>query len=456
MSYKPLFDPEVLARYNANGPRYTSYPTALEFHEDFDHSDRVEAVKLSTSQDLSLYVHIPFCHSLCYYCGCNKIVTRHSHKADQYLDALILEIKSRSKAFIRYSVRQLHLGGGTPSFLTQQQMARLLNAIREHFNVADDIEMSIEIDPRRLPDNYLAELAALGFNRLSIGVQDTNTDVQLAINRVQDTDYIAGLVQQARELGINSVNLDLIYGLPMQSTRGFAKTLNDVIAMDPDRISLFSYAHLPSRFAAQRKIKDAWLPDAKTKLALMEQAINAFTQAGYQFIGMDHFAKPEDELAVAQRQGRLNRNFQGYTTTADCDLLGLGVSSISAIGPSYSQNVKTLAEYYQLVLDQGHALERGVMLNTDDKIRRWVISQLMCNFQLSMDFFKQHFGLTFSEYFADELQSLEAFIQDELITVSEKAIVVEPHAKLLIRSICMKFDAYRQLQQELRQFSKVI
>ncbi|MBC3764505.1 oxygen-independent coproporphyrinogen III oxidase [Neptunicella marina] len=456
MSYKPLINPDVLARYNANGPRYTSYPTALEFHEDFDYFDRIEAVKQSTSQDLSLYVHIPFCHSLCYYCGCNKIVTRHSHKADQYLDALIQEIKSLSQAYIRYSVRQLHLGGGTPSFLTQKQMARLLSAIRQHFNVVDDIEMSIEIDPRRLPDNYMAELAELGFNRLSIGVQDTNTDVQLAINRVQDTAYITGLVKKARELGINSVNLDLIYGLPMQSTTGFAKTLSDVIAMDPDRISLFSYAHLPSRFAAQRKIKDAWLPDAKTKLALMEQAINVFTRAGYQFIGMDHFAKPEDELAVAQRQGRLNRNFQGYTTTADCDLLGLGVSSISAVGPSYSQNVKTLAEYYQLIADQGHALERGVTLTQDDKIRRWVISQLMCNFQLNTDIFRQHFALEFAEYFSDELKSLSEFIQDDLITVSEKGIVVEPQAKLLIRSICMKFDTYRQQQQELRQFSKVI
>ncbi len=447
---------ELLNKYNINGPRYTSYPTALEFNSDFGNAEFEIAVKESNSKDLSLYVHVPFCHSLCYYCGCNKIVTRHKHKADIYLDYLEKEIIGRSATFSEHKVQQLHLGGGTPSFLSAQQFSRLIGNLKSHFNFKDKVEMSIEIDPREIELDLLDHLKELGFNRLSFGVQDTNLKVQEAINRVQDTEFVQQLIERGRELDFDSVNLDLIYGLPHQTEALFEKTLNKVLELNPDRISLFSYAHLPSRFAAQRKIKDEWLPQTNDKLKLMLNAIDKLTNNGYVSIGMDHFAKPDDELAIAQKAGELHRNFQGYTTQGECDLLGLGVSSISSVGMSFSQNFKELKEYYAALDEQQQAVEKGLVLQQDDIIRGTVIKQLMCNFSLDKIKASEELNINFDQYFAEDLAKLEVFIDDGLIDMDEKHIFIKPHARLLIRNIAMSFDAYMAKQLNKQRFSRVI
>ncbi|GLX80794.1 oxygen-independent coproporphyrinogen III oxidase [Thalassotalea eurytherma] len=451
-----FFDKTLLAKYNTSGPRYTSYPTALEFSENFQEPDLIQAIDQSPSEELSLYIHIPFCHSLCYYCGCNKIVTRHQDKADVYLDYLLKEIDYRAPLFERYKVRQVHLGGGTPSFLTDAQLTRLINKIKSSFEFTQSIEMSIEIDPREIEVNKIDELKALGFNRISIGVQDIDEKVQEAINRVQSTTFIGQLIERAKALEFDSVNVDLIYGLPHQNQATFAKTLAQVNAFDVDRISLFSYAHLPSRFAAQRKLKDEWLPNADEKLSLMRQAIETLSTYGYEFIGMDHFAKPSDELAMAQKLGQLHRNFQGYTTKGECDLLGLGVSSISAIGNSYSQNIKELTPYYQAIDEKEHALERGIALTKDDLIRGDVIRELMCNLFLDKQSIEQKHDICFDQYFAQELISLQTFIDDGLVDNAQTTIMVSPRARLLIRNICMSFDAYMKRHLNQQRFSRVI
>ena len=447
---------ELLNKYNINGPRYTSYPTALEFSSDFGNQDFIEAIENSSCQNLSLYVHVPFCHSLCYYCGCNKIVTRHKHKADIYLDYLEKEIISRASAFSNHQVQQLHLGGGTPSFLSKEQFSRLISKIKQHFQFKDKVEMSIEIDPREIELDLLDHLKQLGFNRLSFGVQDTNIEVQEAINRVQDTHFVHQLIERGRNLGFDSVNVDLIYGLPHQTEDLFNKTLAKIVELNPDRISLFSYAHLPSRFAAQRKIKDEWLPQTNDKLRLMLNAIETLTHNGYVSIGMDHFAKPDDELAIAQNEGVLHRNFQGYTTQGECDLLGLGVSSISSVGMSFSQNFKELKHYYAAIDKEQQAVEKGLMLNQDDVIRGTVIKQLMCNFSLDKNEINQQFNIEFDQYFAEDLTKLEVFVNDGLITLNNKNIIIHNNAKLLIRNICMSFDAYMAKQLNKQRFSRVI
>ena len=447
---------KLLNKYNINGPRYTSYPTALEFNSEFGNSEFEVAVTQSASKDLSLYVHVPFCHSLCYYCGCNKIVTRHKHKADIYLDYLEQEIIARSELFSDHQVQQLHLGGGTPSFLSAQQFSRLIDNLKSHFSFKDKVEMSIEIDPREIELDLLDHLKELGFNRLSFGVQDTNLEVQEAINRVQDTDFVQQLIERGRALQFDSVNIDLIYGLPHQTEALFAKTLAKVLELNPDRISLFSYAHLPSRFAAQRKIKDEWLPQTNDKLKLMLNAIDTLTDNGYVSIGMDHFAKPDDELAVAQQAGELHRNFQGYTTQGECDLLGLGVSSISSVGMSFSQNHKELKAYYAAIDEHKQAVEKGLLLRQDDIIRGTVIKQLMCNFNLDKAKVSQELNIEFDQYFAEDLAKLQVFIDDGLIDMDDKHIFIKPHARLLIRNIAMSFDAYMAKQLNKQRFSRVI
>lgn len=448
-------DFSALKKYDTQGPRYTSYPTALSFSEDFFNDDLIKAVKTSPNNDLSLYLHIPFCHSLCYYCGCNKVVSRHQSKAEPYLTALFKEISARSALFADYQVKQIHLGGGTPSFLSESQIATLMLKINQQFNVAEDAQIGIEIDPRRLPLDYIDHLANIGFNRLSIGVQDMDTQVQRAINRVQSTPFIRSLVQRANHVGFRSVNLDLIYGLPHQTPERFALTLQTVTEISPQRISLFNYAHLPERFAAQRKIRQAWLPDAETKLALMKLAIEHFCQAGYQMIGMDHFAKPDDELAQASIHKQLHRNFQGYTTHADCDLLGLGVSAISSIGESISQNNKELARYCANVLAEGHGVEKGVILNFDDQVRNYVIRELMCNLKLDKRRFAQLFDTDFDDYFATSVAKLHPYICEQLVSNDTTELVVAPQARLLVRTICMCFDAYLPNPQ-LQRYSRVI
>ena len=456
MQVSQFFDPQLLNKYNTSGPRYTSYPTALEFHDDFKHADFIQAIQNSPNRELSLYVHIPFCHTLCYYCGCNKVITRHRDKADIYLEYLAEEIALQAPLFSEYKVKQLHWGGGTPSFLTHPQITKLVSLLKEKFDFSDDLEMSIEIDPREIEMDLAEHLFSLGFNRLSLGVQDLDLKVQKAINRVQSTQFIGDFIAHAKQVGFSSINIDLIYGLPHQTLENFAKTLDKANEWDVDRISLFSYAHLPSRFAAQRKLRDEWLPNTELKFALMKLAIETLCNYGYDFIGMDHFAKPNDELSIAQSNGSLHRNFQGYTTKGGCDLLGLGVSSISAIGNSFSQNIKDLKPYYQAIDNQKHAQERGVSLSQDDIIRGDVIRELMCNLFLDKQKINTKYNINFDDYFYDDISLLATFIDDGLVVNTENTIEVNQKARLLIRIICMSFDAYMKKHIIQQRFSRVI
>ena len=456
MQATQFFDNALLRKYNTSGPRYTSYPTALEFHDKFKHEHLVQAIEASPNRELSLYVHIPFCHSLCYYCGCNKVITRHRDKADTYLEFLAQEIASKASLFKNYTVKQLHWGGGTPSFLRHEQITKLVELLKEKFSFAEQVEMSIEIDPREIEMSLAEHLYSLGFNRLSIGVQDIDEKVQQTINRVQSTEFIENFIAHAKKVGFKSINIDLIYGLPHQNIDTFTRTLNKAHEMDVDRISLFSYAHIPSRFAAQRKLRDEWLPSVDEKFALMKLAIETLCGFGYDFIGMDHFAKPEDELSIAQKSGNLHRNFQGYTTKGGCDLLGLGVSSISAIGNSFSQNTKELQDYYKAIDTQGHAHVKGVSLSNDDIIRGEVIRELMCNLYLDKNKINEKFAINFDEYFAEDLPLLQTFINDGLLNNTTDEIKVAQKARLLIRNICMSFDAYMKQHLNKQRFSRVI
>ncbi|MFS1876045.1 oxygen-independent coproporphyrinogen III oxidase [Enterovibrio norvegicus] len=451
-----IWDQSLIEKYNYSGPRYTSYPTALEFHEVFTAAEFDMACTQYPERNLSLYVHIPFCHTLCYYCGCNKVITRHQHKADAYLDALEQEIRQRAYLLHDRNVTQLHWGGGTPTFLTKEQVTRLMGLLRQEFQLDDNAEISIEVDPREIELDMLDHLRSEGFNRLSIGVQDFDKTVQKAVNREQDETFIRDMVSRAKTLGFRSTNLDLIYGLPHQNGETFAKTLSQVLEMKPGRLSVFNYAHLPSLFAAQRKIKDDDLPSPQVRLSMLEQTIGTLTSEGYQFIGMDHFALPDDELAVAQREGNLHRNFQGYTTQGDCDLLGLGVSAISMIGDCYAQNQKELKKYYGQVEEQRHALWKGVMLDGDDLLRREVIKSLICNFYLDKSEIEGTYDIEFDTYFAEDLSLLQCFVDDELVEVDATSIKVTLKGRLLIRNICMCFDTYLRDRARQQQFSRVI
>ncbi|MBO2558883.1 oxygen-independent coproporphyrinogen III oxidase [Shewanella algae] len=450
------WDQSMIEKYNYSGPRYTSYPTALEFDDSFTEGDLLSAIAGSKSDKLSLYIHIPFCAKLCYYCGCNKVITRHQHKADQYIEYLAAEIVKRAPLFKHYTVTQMHWGGGTPTFLNPEQIIKLSSLLKSHFNFAEQGEYSIEVDPREIELSMLDALKEAGFNRISIGVQDFNKEVQVAVNREQDEDFIFALIKKAKEMGFVSTNVDLIYGLPHQTPETFAETIQRILDLSPDRLSVFNYAHLPARFAAQRKIKDEHLPSPQQKLDMLHQTIKTLTGAGYQYIGMDHFAKPDDELAKLQREGRLHRNFQGYTTQEECDLLGLGVSSISQIGDCYAQNQKDIRPYYEAIDDQGHALWKGCKLNRDDEIRRAVIKQLICHFELDMAKMEQQLGIQFEEYFAEDLKLLQTFIDDKLVNIENRQISISPTGRLLIRNICICFDVYFREKARQQQFSRVI
>ncbi|BCV64683.1 coproporphyrinogen-III oxidase [Shewanella carassii] len=446
----------MIEKYNYSGPRYTSYPTALEFDDSFTEGDLLSAIAGSKSDKLSLYIHIPFCAKLCYYCGCNKVITRHQHKADQYIEYLAAEIVKRAPLFKHYTVTQMHWGGGTPTFLNPEQIIKLSSLLKSHFNFAEQGEYSIEVDPREIELSMLDALKEAGFNRISIGVQDFNKEVQAAVNREQDEDFIFALIKKAKEMGFVSTNVDLIYGLPHQTPETFAETIQRILDLSPDRLSVFNYAHLPARFAAQRKIKDEHLPSPQQKLDILHQTIETLTGAGYQYIGMDHFAKPDDELAKLQREGKLHRNFQGYTTQEECDLLGLGVSSISQIGDCYAQNQKDIRPYYEAIDEQGHALWKGCKLNRDDEIRRAVIKQLICHFELDMGKMEQQLGIQFEDYFAEDLKLLQTFIDDKLVNVENRQISISPTGRLLIRNICICFDVYFREKARQQQFSRVI
>lgn len=448
--------PALIRKYDHAGPRYTSYPTALEFTEAFEHPQLLKAVAQQPDAPLSLYVHIPFCHSLCWYCGCNKVVTRNSARVDRYLNALFKEIAARAPLFKGRTVTQLHFGGGTPSYLSDDQRQQLMRILRSAFTFANDPELSIEIDPRQLPLTIVDALKEEGFNRLSIGVQDFNPDVQKAIHREQDEAFIFSLRERARAVGFASVSVDLIYGLPHQDEAHFEHTLDRTIALDPDRISLFSYAHMPAHFPSQRLIHDEALPSADVKLELLQRAIARLTAQGYHFIGMDHFARPDDELAIAQREGRLHRNFQGYTPSGAADVLGLGVSAISSIGSIYAQNIKSLKEYEAAADTRGETLWRGVALSDDDLCRRALIHTLMCHFHVDIAAFEAEHTIDFAQYFAEDLTLLAPLIEDGLVLCDGKHITITPRGRLLVRTVCACFDTYLRQRQQQRHYSRVI
>ena len=451
-----IWDLALIQKYNQSGPRYTSYPTALEFNESYTNDDFIAATQRYPARPLSLYVHIPFCHKLCYFCGCNKVITRHQHKADIYLDFLEKEIKERSKLFTNRVATQVHWGGGTPTYLTEEQSARLMNMLRDHFNIAENAEVSIEMDPREIELSMLDHLRNIGFNRISMGVQDFNKDVQKAVNREQDETFVNALLMRARELGFQSTNLDLIYGLPLQTVESFMFTLQKVIELNPDRLSIFNYAHLPSRFAGQAKIKDWQLPKPETKLDILQKTIQTLGNAGYKFIGMDHFAKPDDELAIAQQKGILHRNFQGYTTQEECDLLGLGVSAISLLGDTYAQNLYDLKSYYANVDVTGIALHKGLAMTEEDCLRRDVIKQLICNFKLAYAPLEKQYHIDFKQHFAEDLALLAPLAADGLLEIGDEQMVVSAKGRLLIRNICLCFDTYSRAQAKQQQFSRII
>ncbi|MDP3839260.1 MAG: oxygen-independent coproporphyrinogen III oxidase [Methylococcales bacterium] len=453
------FDLPLINRYDKAGPRYTSYPTALELHDGFTEHDYRQHIAKSNAAGgpLSLYVHIPFCDTVCFYCACNKIITKNRAHAQPYLDNLCQEIAMQGALFDKNRVvNQLHWGGGTPTFLSYEQMLRLMTATREHFTLKDDDsgEYSIEVDPRETNLHTVQQLRSLGFNRISLGVQDFDHDVQKAVNRIQSETQTFAVLKAAREEGFRSTNIDLIYGLPLQTVDSFNKTLDKILHVSPDRFSIFNYAHIPSRFKTQRQINDADLPSPEVKLAILQSVGQRLADAGYVYIGMDHFAKPDDELAIAQRQGLLHRNFQGYSTHSDCDLIGLGITSIGQVGDAYSQNVKDLESYDQLIKQGKLPVFKGVALNDDDKLRRAVIMQLICHFELQFAVIEHAYAIRFSEYFADELQALTPMQADGLVTISTDGIQVLPAGRLLIRNICMVFDRY--LAQKQQQFSRVI
>jgi len=450
-----VFDQELINRYDRAGPRYTSYPTAVEFHDEFTIRDLLKAE--GHSKALSLYFHIPFCDTVCFYCACNKIATKDRSKVEPYLKALEQEMLMQANLLDwQRPVEQLHWGGGTPTFLSDEQMVWLMSRTKSLFNVLDNDEgqYSIEIDPREVSPTTLRTLREIGFNRLSLGLQDLDERVQVAVNRVQSAELTFGVMQQARELGFKSVSLDLIYGLPHQSWMSFEKTLDEVIEARPDRLSVFNYAHMPTRFKPQRRINEADLPSAADKLEIMHKAGEKLQAAGYVFIGMDHFALPGDELALAQKEGHLHRNFQGYTTHAHCDLLAFGVSSIGNVGNTFSQNVKTLDEYYAAIEKNTLPIERGLVLNRDDVIRQDVITQLICQFALNFNQIDQAWRIQSSDYFAHELIALEQMQKDGLLVLSEDGLQVTQPGRLLIRNICMVFDRY--LPEAQHRFSRAI
>lgn len=455
--------PELLSRFDVPGPRYTSFPTADRFVEAFGAEDYILALKqrrihcAARALPLSLYVHIPFCESLCYYCACNKIVTKHHEKAAQYLDYLAREVAMHTEHCGKgQAVSQLHLGGGTPTFFSDVELARLMGLMREHFKLEAGGEYSIEVDPRTVTNERLAVLKELGFNRLSFGVQDFDPEVQKAVHREQPAEQVFALVQKARELGFASINVDLIYGLPKQTPQSFARTLAQVNELRPDRIALYAYAHLPERFKPQRRIAAADLPMGQDKLDMLSGAIDAFMGAGYVYVGMDHFALPDDSLAIAKRQGRLHRNFQGYSTQPDCDLIALGVSAIGKIGATYSQNVKTLEEYYD-ALDAGVLpVVRGLALSRDDMVRRAVIMSIMCQGAVLYEPMEQAWLLNFQEYFAPELKALKEMQANGLLVLSDEGFQVTALGWFFVRGVAMLFDRYLQADRNRARFSRII
>jgi oxygen-independent coproporphyrinogen-3 oxidase len=454
----------LLRRLDVPGPRYTSYPTADRFVEAFGPEDYQCALRQRTSgarvggiAPLSIYVHIPFCESVCYYCACNKVVTRHHERAAEYLQALDTEIDLHvAELGAAQAVSQLHFGGGTPTFLTDPELERLMTSLRRAFRVTEDAEISIEVDPRTASPARLERLAAMGFNRISFGIQDFDPDVQKAVHRVQPFESVRDLVHAARRIGFESINADLIYGLPLQTAASFERTVAQVAALRPDRIALYAYAHLPERFKPQRRIDGAQLPSAETRLKMLSGAIGGFLGHGYTYIGMDHFALPTDSLAVAKRQGRLHRNFQGYSTQPDCDLVGLGVSSIGKLGTSYYQNAKTLPEYYDALRQGQLPVQRGIALNRDDVLRRAVVMALMCQGRVDFESIELAHLIDMHEYFANELERLRPMAEAGLVEIEAGAVQVTDSGWYVVRAVAMVFDRALQNDRQRERFSRII
>lgn len=455
---------DLLHRFDVPGPRYTSYPTADRFVEAFGPVDyaaalrqRAEGAVVGGNSPLSLYVHIPFCESVCYYCACNKVITKHHERAVEYLDALDLEIDLHAKALgQQQAVSQLHFGGGSPTFLDDEELERLMASLKRAFRFVPGAEISIEVDPRTATADRLKRWRGMGFNRISFGVQDFNTEVQKAIHREQPFEMVKGLVQEARAQGFESINMDLIYGLPRQNPVSFATTIRQVGELRPDRIALYAYAHLPQRFKPQRRIDSVDLPPADSRVEMLSSAIGSFLSFGYTYIGMDHFALPGDALSAAKRQGRLHRNFQGYSTHADCDLIGLGVSSIGRMGATYSQNAKTLPEYYDALRQGQFPTVRGLALTRDDLVRRAVIMALMCQGRLEFESIELAHLIKVPEYFRNELEMLAPYEEMGLLLREEGAIQVTARGWFFVRAIAMVFDRHLQADRTRERFSRII
>lgn len=456
-----LISPDLMQRFDIPGPRYTSYPTADRFVPDAQGNHLIAALqaraRLPVASPLSLYLHLPFCESVCYYCACNKVITKDHGKVDQYLNFLEKEMTLISAPLGAHrEVGQLHLGGGSPTFLDDAELTRLMDQLHRHFTFVPGAECSIEIDPRTVDTQRLTHLRQLGFNRVSFGVQDFDPDVQKAVHREQPFEQVAALMADVRALGFDSVNLDLIYGLPRQTADSFRNTLKQVLQLEPDRLALYAYAHLPARFKPQRRIEASELPRAEDKVRMLDQAVQALIRHGYDYIGMDHFALPDDQLARIKREGRLQRNFQGYHAHAGADLLGLGVSSISQIGAAYSQSVKTLEAYYR-ILDSGQLpVERGLTLDKDDCLRREVIMSLMCQGKVDFAQVNERHGIDCVSYFADALDQLREFEWEGLVTRSVAGLEVSKTGWFFVRPMAMCFDKYLAMHQDHQRFSKVL
>jgi oxygen-independent coproporphyrinogen-3 oxidase len=462
MKNKVVFNKDLIRRYDKFGPRYTSYPTAVQFSTDYNADDYLEWVKNSNEDPipapLSLYLHIPFCDTICYYCGCSKLVTKDKSKATHYIELLKQEIKLQGALFAKdRQVTQIHWGGGTPTFLSDKEIDDIIKCIRENFDVAtgNEVEFAIEVDPRTVDTQRLKNLRDQGFNRISFGVQDFDQCVQKSVNRIQSTQEIKQHIHDARKLDYQSINIDLMYGLPNQSTDSFSQTLDTIIELNPDRIAIYNYAHLPEMFKPQRRINEEDLPSPEEKLNIMQLCIDKLQDAGYVYIGMDHFAKSSDSLVKAQQEGSLHRNFQGYSTNADCDMIALGVTAISRIGNNYSQNVRTIDEYEKCLKQNKIPVFRGIELEADDVLRREIINQLMCNNKLDIKQLEEKWGIDFTTYFRSSLKNLQQMADDGLLEIEKNRIIVTSSGRLLARSICMQFDRYLQVKESKR-FSRVI
>jgi oxygen-independent coproporphyrinogen-3 oxidase len=462
MDNKIVFNKDLIRRYDTFGPRYTSYPTAVQFTTDFNADDYLKWVARSNEDPIpapiSLYLHIPFCDTICYYCGCSKVITKDKSKATRYIDLLKQEIKLQGALFAKDRlVTQIHWGGGTPTFLSDEEIDGIIKCIRENFNVPADneVEFGIEVDPRTVDESRLKQLHTLGFNRISFGVQDFDSLVQQSVNRVQSTQQIKQHINDARNLHYLSINIDLMYGLPNQTVQTFSKTLDTTIELNPDRMAIYNYAHLPEMFKPQRRINEDELPSAEEKLNILQLCIDKLQNAGYVYIGMDHFAKASDTLVKAQQEGTLHRNFQGYSTNADCDIVAMGITAISCIGNNYSQNVRTIDEYEACLKQNKIPVFRGIELEDDDVLRREIINQLMCNNQLDIKKIEQKWNINFKTYFRSSLENLQKMADDGLLEIGDTKLTITTSGRLLARSICMQFDRYLQ-EKNSNRFSRVI